>query len=149
VKSVLTGPAACIEHRSGESALGCQTHYCRLRPANIPWRSAAVVRRVPGTPDIRSWLVGRRPLNGSSEGVPDCSDNFVYPVPEVDERIAGDDRAMAPGTPSGSKSSRLSPSSIAYGRSSRTGPILLTAPIGVASTDILRETRTGGMNDPP
>jgi len=67
-----------------------------------------------GTPDIRSWLVGLRPLNGSSEGVPDCSDNFVYPVPEVDERIAGDDRAMAPGTPSGSKSSRLSPSSIAY-----------------------------------
>jgi hypothetical protein len=27
VKSVLAGPAARIEHRSGESAFGCQTHY--------------------------------------------------------------------------------------------------------------------------
>src|ERR1019366_6848401 len=31
VKSVLAGPAARIEHRSGESACGCQTDYCRLR----------------------------------------------------------------------------------------------------------------------
>jgi hypothetical protein len=48
VKSVLAGPAARIEHRSGESAHGCQTHDCRLRPTNIPRRRAVVVRRIPG-----------------------------------------------------------------------------------------------------
>jgi hypothetical protein len=50
VKSVLAGPAARIEHRSGESAFGCQTHYCWLRLANIPRRRAVVVRRIPGQP---------------------------------------------------------------------------------------------------
>ena len=48
MKSVLAGPAARIEHRSGESAFGCQTHYCWLRLANIPGRRAVVVRRIPG-----------------------------------------------------------------------------------------------------
>ena len=41
-------PAARIEHRSGESAFGCQTPYCWLRPANIPRRWTVVVRRIPG-----------------------------------------------------------------------------------------------------
>jgi hypothetical protein len=48
VKSVLAGPAARIEYRSGESAFGCQTHYCGLRLASIPRRRAVVVRRIPG-----------------------------------------------------------------------------------------------------
>jgi hypothetical protein len=48
VKSVLASPAARIEHRSGEPALGCQTHYCWLWLANIPRRRAVVVRRIPG-----------------------------------------------------------------------------------------------------
>jgi hypothetical protein len=47
VKSVLAGSAARIEHRSGESTLGCQTHDRRLRPADIPRRGAVVVRRIP------------------------------------------------------------------------------------------------------
>src|SRR6266540_5238077 len=59
VKSVLAGPAARIEHRSGESAFGCQTHYCWLRPANIPRRSAVAVRRIPGQsrqPFMTGWV---------------------------------------------------------------------------------------------
>src|SRR4029077_5671484 len=48
VKSVLAGPAARIEHRSDESACGCQTHNCWLRPAKIPRCRAVVVRRIPG-----------------------------------------------------------------------------------------------------
>src|SRR5208337_3867500 len=48
VKSVLAGPAARIEHRSSESALGCQTHYCWLRLANIPRRRVVVVRQSTG-----------------------------------------------------------------------------------------------------
>jgi hypothetical protein len=58
VKSVLAGPAARIEHRSSESAFGCQTHYCRLRLANIPRRGAVVVRRIPGQsrhPFVTGW----------------------------------------------------------------------------------------------
>jgi hypothetical protein len=43
VKSVLAGPAARIQHRSGKSAFGCQTHYRWLRVANIPGRRAVVV----------------------------------------------------------------------------------------------------------
>jgi hypothetical protein len=59
VKSVLAGPAARIEHRSGESAFGCQTHDCRLRPANIPGRRAVVVRRIPRQsrhPFVTGWV---------------------------------------------------------------------------------------------
>jgi hypothetical protein len=59
VKSVLAGPAAHIEHRSGESAFGCQTHYCWLRLANIPWRRAVLIRRIPGQsrqPFLTGWL---------------------------------------------------------------------------------------------
>jgi hypothetical protein len=59
VKSVLAGPATRIEHRSGESAFGCQTHYCWLRQANIPRRKAAVVRRIPGQsrqPFVTGWV---------------------------------------------------------------------------------------------
>jgi hypothetical protein len=59
VKSVLAGPAARIEHRSGESAFGCQSHYCWLRLANIPRRRAVVVRRIPGQsrqPFVTGWL---------------------------------------------------------------------------------------------
>ena len=59
VKSVLAGPAARIEHRSGESAFGCQTHYCRLRPANVPRRRTVVVRRIPGQsrhPFVTGWV---------------------------------------------------------------------------------------------
>src|SRR5262249_30518283 len=44
VKSILAGSAAGIEHRSGKSACGCQTHYCWLRPANIPGCRTVVVR---------------------------------------------------------------------------------------------------------
>jgi hypothetical protein len=47
VKSVFAGPAARIEHRSGESAFGCHTHDDWLRLANIPRRWAVVVRRIP------------------------------------------------------------------------------------------------------
>ena len=47
VKSVLARPATRIEHCSGESALGSQTHNCWLRLANIPRRRAVVVRRIP------------------------------------------------------------------------------------------------------
>ena len=59
MKSVLAGPAARIEHRSGESAFGCQTHYCRLRPADIPRRRAVVVRGIPGQsrqPLVTGWV---------------------------------------------------------------------------------------------
>jgi hypothetical protein len=58
VKSVLAGPATRIEHRSGETAFGCHTHYCRLRPANIPRGGAVVVRRIPGQsrqPFVTGW----------------------------------------------------------------------------------------------
>src|SRR6266498_5470278 len=44
VKSVLAGPAARIEYSPGESAFGCQTHYCWLRLANIPRRRAIGAR---------------------------------------------------------------------------------------------------------
>jgi hypothetical protein len=59
VKSVLAGPAARIEHRSGESAFGCHTHYCWLRLANIPRRRPVVVRRIPGQsrqPFVTGWV---------------------------------------------------------------------------------------------
>ena len=59
MKSVLASPAARIEHRSGESALGCHTHYCWLRLANIPRRRAVVVRRIPGQsrqPFVTGWV---------------------------------------------------------------------------------------------
>jgi hypothetical protein len=59
VKSVLAGSAARIEHRSGESTLGCQTRYCWLRLANIPRRRAVAVRRVPGqsrAPFVTGWV---------------------------------------------------------------------------------------------
>ena len=58
VKSVLAGPSTRIEHCSGESACGCQTHYCWLRLASIPRRRAVVVRRVPGQsrhPFVTGW----------------------------------------------------------------------------------------------
>src|SRR5262249_15623348 len=42
VKSILAGPAARIEHRSGESAFGCQTHYCWLRLSNRSRRGDSV-----------------------------------------------------------------------------------------------------------
>src|SRR5262245_44016575 len=60
VKSVLAGPAAGIEHRSGESAFGCHTHYCWLRLANIPGRRAVVVRRIPGQ-SRQPFVTGRVP----------------------------------------------------------------------------------------
>jgi len=44
VQSVLAGPAARIEYSPGESAFGCQTHYCWLRLANIPRRRAIGAR---------------------------------------------------------------------------------------------------------
>src|SRR5205085_6837878 len=50
VKSVLASPVAHVEHRSGESAFGCQTHYCWLWLANIPRRRPVLVRRIPGQP---------------------------------------------------------------------------------------------------
>ncbi len=59
VKSVLAGPAARIEHRSGESAFGCQPHDCWLRHANVPRRRAVVVRRIPGQsrqPFVAGWV---------------------------------------------------------------------------------------------
>jgi len=60
VKGVLAGPAARIEHRSGESASGCQTHYCRLRLADIPRRRAVAVRRIPGQ-SRQPFVTGRVP----------------------------------------------------------------------------------------
>src|SRR5262249_26938702 len=60
VKSVLASPAARIEHRSDESAFGCQTHYCWLRLANIPRRRAVVVRRIPGK-SRQLFVTGRAP----------------------------------------------------------------------------------------
>jgi hypothetical protein len=60
VKSILAGPAARIEHRTGESAVGCQTHYCWLWPANIPRRRAVAVRRIPG-PSRQPFVTGRLP----------------------------------------------------------------------------------------
>jgi hypothetical protein len=60
VKSVLAGPAASIEHRAGESAFRCQTHYCWLRLANIPRRRAVVVRRIPGQSRL-PFVTGRVP----------------------------------------------------------------------------------------
>jgi hypothetical protein len=59
VKSVLAGPTARVEHRSGESTFGCQTHYCWLRLANIPRRRAVVVGRIPGQsrqPFVTGWV---------------------------------------------------------------------------------------------
>jgi hypothetical protein len=59
VKSVLAGPAARIEHRSGESAFGSHTHDCWLRLANIPRRKAVVVRRIPRPsrqPFVTGWV---------------------------------------------------------------------------------------------
>jgi hypothetical protein len=58
VKSVLAGPAARIEHRSGESTFGCQTCYCWLRLANIPRGRAIVVGSIPGQscqPFVTGW----------------------------------------------------------------------------------------------
>jgi hypothetical protein len=60
VKSVLAGSAARIEHRSGESAFGCQTHYCRLRLTSIPRRRTVVVRRIPGQ-SRQPFVTGRVP----------------------------------------------------------------------------------------
>ncbi len=48
MKSVVAGPAARIEHRSGEAAFSGQAQHCWLRPAKIPRRRAVVVRRIPG-----------------------------------------------------------------------------------------------------
>jgi hypothetical protein len=58
VKSVLTRPAARVEHSSRESAIGGQPHYCRLRPTDVPGRRAVVIRRVPwqpGQPFVTGW----------------------------------------------------------------------------------------------
>jgi hypothetical protein len=60
VKSILASPAARIEHRSGESAFGCQAHYCWLRLANIPRRRAVVVRCIPGQ-SCQPFVTGRVP----------------------------------------------------------------------------------------
>ena len=76
MKSVFAGPATCIEHRSGESAFGCQTHYCWLRLANIPRCRAVVVRRIPRQ-SRPAFVTGRVPMNGSSARVPDSSNIFV------------------------------------------------------------------------
>jgi len=59
VKSVLAGPTARIEHRSGDSAFGSQTHYRWLRLAKIPRRRAVVVGRIPGQsrqPFVTGWV---------------------------------------------------------------------------------------------
>jgi hypothetical protein len=60
VQSVLAGPAAGIKHGSGKPALGCQTHYCWLRPAYIPGCRAVVVRGVPGQ-SRHPFMAGREP----------------------------------------------------------------------------------------
>ena len=60
VERVLAGPAARIEHRSGEPAFGCQPHDRRLRPANVPGRRAVVVRRIPGQSG-QPFVTGRVP----------------------------------------------------------------------------------------
>ncbi len=71
VKSVLAGPAARIEHRSGESAFGRQTHYCWLGVANIPRRWAVVIRRIPGLsrhPFVTGWMATTERIVIISEG---------------------------------------------------------------------------------
>jgi hypothetical protein len=58
VQRVLAGPAARIEHRSGEAAFGRQPRDGRLRPADVPRRRAVVVRRIPGQsrqPLVTGW----------------------------------------------------------------------------------------------
>ena len=59
-KAVLAGPAAGIEHRSGESAFGCQAHDRRLRLAGIPRCRAIEVRRLPGH-SCHPFVTGRLP----------------------------------------------------------------------------------------
>jgi len=65
VKSILASAAAHIEHWSGESACGCQSHYGRLRPAKIPRCRAVLVRRIPGL-SCHPLVTGRLP---ATEGV--------------------------------------------------------------------------------
>ena len=60
VKSVLAGPTAHIEYRSGEPAFGCQARYCWLRPPDIPRRRAVLVRRIPG-PSRQPFVTGWHP----------------------------------------------------------------------------------------
>jgi hypothetical protein len=52
--TVLAGPAARIEHRSGESAFGCDTHDCWLRLADIPRGRPSWYDASQGSPVIRS-----------------------------------------------------------------------------------------------
>jgi hypothetical protein len=59
-KSVLTRPAARIKDRSGETACGSQTHDCRLRLADIPRRTAVLIRRIPGQ-SSRPFVTSRVP----------------------------------------------------------------------------------------
>lgn len=63
VKSNLAGPAACIGHRPGESALGGQTHDRRLRLANIPGSRTVLVGRTPG-PARHPFVAGCLPCRG-------------------------------------------------------------------------------------
>jgi hypothetical protein len=60
VQRVLAGPAARIQHRAGEAAVGGQPHNRRLRLANIPGRRAVVVRRIPGQ-SRQPFVTGRLP----------------------------------------------------------------------------------------
>ena len=62
VKRVLAGSAAPIEHRSGESAFGCQPHDGRLRPADIPRRRAVVVSDQPAAGQPPSLVVRECPV---------------------------------------------------------------------------------------
>src|ERR1700722_18309110 len=55
---VLAGPADRIEDCSTESALGCQTRYCWLRPVNVPRRRAVTIGRIPSLsihPFVTGW----------------------------------------------------------------------------------------------
>jgi hypothetical protein len=67
MKSVLAGPAARVAHRP-TNLRGCQTRDGWLRPSNMPWRRAVMVRRIPGQ-SRQPFVVGCRPLNGSSARV--------------------------------------------------------------------------------
>ena len=59
VKSIVAGPAARVEHRTGKHARVRQTHHRRLWCSDVPRRRTIAVRRIPwlaGIPLMTGWL---------------------------------------------------------------------------------------------
>jgi hypothetical protein len=65
MQGVLARPAACVEHRPGESAFGGQAHDRGLRRSNVPRRRITAVRRIPGLTGP-PFVTGRSP---GAEGI--------------------------------------------------------------------------------